>query len=78
MNISNETERQDKTVDYSKQNKATSLTIPSVACIVGVGGTGAWVALISAMTGVKKIRLWDPLTVRPRNVAKEPYTTDQL
>lgn len=59
-------------VDYSRQ-EALSLHVPGSVTIVGVGGVGSWVAILSAMSGVKNIFLFDPDTVEPSNLNRLPF-----
>ena len=48
------------------------ITIPAEVTIVGVGGTGSWVALVLAMAGVKELHLFDSDSVEGHNLNRLP------
>lgn len=59
------------TVDYARQQ---SLRIPKLEIsVVGVGGTGSWVALFSAISGSPKIKLFDPDILEIHNLNRLPF-----
>jgi len=63
-------------VDYERQR---SLSIPTYnVSIVGCGGTGTWVALFSAMSGSKKIKLFDSDAIELHNLNRLPFSPAQI
>lgn len=67
----------DDSTDYSRQ-KELNIIVPQKISIVGVGGTGSWVALFSAMSGVKQINLFDSDTVDKTNIARMIYKPNMV
>jgi tRNA A37 threonylcarbamoyladenosine dehydratase len=51
---------------------------PSHAVVVGLGGTGSWVALFLAMVGVPQLTLIDPDSVESHNLNRLPVPPDAL
>ncbi len=56
---------------YSRQ-RDIPLAIPRSATVVGVGGVGSWVAALLAMSGVRKLYLYDPDIVESTNLNRIP------
>ncbi|WP_457637800.1 ThiF family adenylyltransferase [Oceanithermus sp.] len=51
----------------------------SSVVLLGLGGVGAWIALLLALTGVGSLTLVDGGTVRESNLSRQPlYREDQL
>lgn len=63
--------------DYSRQMDL-NIKVPSKIAVVGVGGTGSWIALFSAMSGVKHINLYDSDTVDHTNIARMIYSPSMV
>lgn len=53
---------------YERQNLIRDLEIPSVASVVGCGGTGFWTAVFLAMSGVEELILVDSDIVEVSNL----------
>jgi molybdopterin/thiamine biosynthesis adenylyltransferase len=46
--------------------------------VIGCGGTGSWVAIFLAMSGAKRIHLFDSDHVELSNLNRLPYTIDDI
>lgn len=57
---------------YSRQEKI-KLHIPDLITVVGCGGIGSWVGFLSALIGIKKIKLIDNDRVEISNLNRTPY-----
>lgn len=55
-----------------ERQSALGLNVPNKAMIVGVGGTGSWVALLLAMMGTPRLVLVDPDDVEIHNLNRLP------
>lgn len=62
---------------YNRQSKIL-LNIPETATVVGCGGTGAWIGIILAMSGVKNIVLYDMDIIEEHNLNRLPYTNETI
>lgn len=63
-------------IDYVRQE---SLRIPKLEIsVVGVGGTGSWVALFSAISGSPKIKLFDPDILEIHNLNRLPFAPNSV
>ncbi len=62
---------------YSRQ-ESLPLGIPSEAIVVGAGGTGTWVALFLAMSGVKRLHIMDFDNLELSNLARLPYPESEV
>lgn len=60
--------------DLYDRQKSLSLSLPEHAVIIGVGGTGSWLALFLALAGVESITMYDPDEVEPHNLNRTPFT----
>jgi len=57
---------------YERQNRIQNLHIPSVASVIGCGGTGFWTAVFLAMSGIKELILIDPDKLETSNLNRLP------
>jgi len=57
---------------YDRQ-KTLKLTVPTTATVVGCGGIGAWVAIDLALSGVKKLQLFDYDKLEYSNLNRLPF-----
>ena len=57
---------------YTRQQEL-QLTTPDSVTIVGCGGVGSWVAILSAMSGVPRLFLFDPDTMEESNRNRLPF-----
>ena len=57
---------------YERQNLIKDLTIPKIATIIGLGGTGFWTAIFLAMSGVKELILVDSDKIEKSNLNRLP------
>ena len=57
---------------YERQNLIKDLTIPEVATVIGLGGTGFWTAIFLAMSGVKELILVDSDRIEKSNLNRLP------
>jgi hypothetical protein len=48
------------------------------AAVVGVGGSGSWVALMLALSGAQQLTLMDPDRVEPSNLNRLPLPTSSV
>ena len=62
---------------YARQ-EALDLYVPDSVCIVGVGGTGTWIAIGLAMSGVPELYLIDPDFLEDHNRNRLPFTASQV
>jgi len=62
---------------YNRQI-SLNLDIPKEATVVGCGGTGTWVAIGLAMSGVETLTLIDPDIVEISNLNRLPYTPSSV
>lgn len=62
---------------YNRQS-TLSLNIPKSVGIVGIGGIGSWVAILSAMSGVPEIHLFDSDTLELSNLNRVPLTENDI
>ena len=62
--------------DLYDRQKDLNLHIPSSAIIVGVGGTGSWVALLLVMSGVKQLTLMDSDRLELTNFNRLPLPVE--
>lgn len=62
---------------YERQ-EAMNLNIPNSITIAGVGGIGSWVAILSAMSGVSNLFLFDPDTMEESNRNRLPFCQSSL
>ena len=58
---------------YARQS-SLNLKIPSDIGVIGCGGIGSWVAIYSAMGGVRTISLFDPDILEIHNLNRLPYS----
>ena len=65
-------------VDYSLQSKISGLQVPDVISVVGCGGFGSWPALFAALSGVKKLVVFDPAQIDSLDLARTPYPASYL
>ena len=56
---------------YERQ-RSLGLNIPKAVTVVGVGGTGSWVALLNAMSGVPNLFLYDADRIDLTNLNRLP------
>lgn len=61
-----------KLTDYSRQNR---LNIPQINCasVVGCGGTGSWTSIFLAMSGTRKLKLFDSDGIEGHNLNRLPF-----
>jgi len=57
---------------YERQNLISGLKIPTVASVVGCGGTGFWTAILLAMSGVEELILVDHDRIEVSNLNRLP------
>ena len=62
---------------YDRQQQI-GLSIPENITIVGVGGIGSWVGILSAMSGVTNIYLFDPDVMEESNRNRLPFCQGSL
>jgi len=62
---------------YDRQREI-GLTIPSSITVVGCGGIGSWVAILSAMSGVENIFLFDGDVMEETNRNRLPFCQGSL
>lgn len=62
---------------YSRQ-QSLNLFIPNEVIVVGLGGTGVWVALFLAMSGVQHLHLMDDDNLELSNLNRLPFTLDRI
>ena len=62
---------------YTRQQQI-GLTTPRNVTVVGVGGIGSWVAILSAMSGVEGLYLFDPDVMEESNRNRLPFCTGSL
>lgn len=62
---------------YTRQQEI-GLTIPSAITIAGCGGIGSWVAILSAMSGVSTLYLFDGDTMEEHNRNRLPFCQGSL
>ena len=62
---------------YARQEEL-QLTLPQAITVVGCGGIGAWVAILSAMSGVENIYIFDPDVVEESNRNRLPFCQGSL
>jgi len=57
---------------YNRQREL-QLSVPKAITVVGCGGIGSWVAILSAMSGVNTIYLFDPDVMEEHNRNRLPF-----
>jgi len=62
---------------YARQREI-GLTLPYSLTIAGVGGIGSWVAILSAMSGVSNLYLFDPDVMEEHNRNRLPFCQGSL
>ena len=62
-----------ESLDLYDRQKGLDLKVPNSICVIGLGGIGSWIALFSAMVGVKKIVLIDNDTIEIHNLNRMPF-----
>lgn len=62
---------------YQRQSNL-SLSLPKSCLVVGLGGTGSWVALLLAMSGVENLTLMDSDHVELHNLNRIPLDRSTL
>ncbi len=62
---------------YQRQ-RDLHLNIPNSVTVVGCGGIGSWVAILSAMSGINNIYLFDPDIVEEHNRNRLPFCQSSL
>ncbi len=62
---------------YNRQEKL-DLNIPEKVCVIGVGGIGSWIAIFSALSGVKRIKLFDDDILEIHNLNRLPYKQEDV
>lgn len=62
---------------YTRQ-ETLNLTTPQAVTIAGVGGIGSWVAILSAMSGVHNLYLFDPDDVEESNRNRLPFCQSSI
>ena len=63
---------------YERQNLINDLTIPHAATVVGCGGTGFWVVIFLAMSGVEELILVDNDIVEVSNLNRLPIRKNTI
>lgn len=64
--------------DLYDRQREIGLSLPSSITVVGVGGIGAWVAILSAMSGVQSLYLYDPDIMEEHNRNRLPFCQGSL
>ena len=64
--------------DLYDRQQALQLVTPNSVTIAGLGGIGAWVAILSAMSGVPNLYLFDPDTLEEHNRNRLPFCQGNL
>lgn len=64
--------------DLYDRQREIGLTIPSSVTVAGVGGIGSWVAILSAMSGVGSLYLFDPDVMEEHNRNRLPFCQGSL
>lgn len=64
--------------DLYIRQEPLELFIPDNAVVIGVGGTGTWVALGLAMSGVPELYLIDPDSLEDHNRNRLPFPANQV
>jgi len=62
---------------YDRQQQV-GLTLPPSVTIAGIGGIGSWVAILSAMSGVQNLYLFDPDVMEESNRNRLPFCQSSL
>lgn len=62
---------------YDRQ-QPLELHVSSSAAVVGVGGVGSWVAILAAMSGVKRLVLYDGDILEETNLNRVPLKQSDL
>ena len=62
---------------YSRQ-ETLQLTVPDSVTVIGLGGIGSWVAILAAMSGVKKLFLFDDDLMEEHNRNRLPFCQGSL
>lgn len=57
---------------YELQNQVPQLEVPSAVTVIGAGGTGFWFALFAAMSGIRRIVVFEPSKIRKTDVGRFP------
>jgi len=65
-------------VDLYDRQQQIGLTLPNSVTIAGIGGIGSWVAILSAMSGVKSLYLFDPDVMEESNRNRLPFCQGSL
>ena len=58
---------------YTRQEKL-DITPPNGVTVIGCGGVGAWVAIDLAMSGVRKLTLFDHDKLEIHNLNRLPFS----
>ena len=64
--------------DLYSRHKDIDMKIPLEIFVVGCGGTGTWVSIMSAMVGVKAIHISDHDILEQHNRSRLPYKADDV
>lgn len=62
---------------YDRQNDIR-MTVPTHVAVIGAGGVGTWVSLLSAMVGVSEISVYDPDKLEVTNLNRLPFTVKDV
>lgn len=65
-------------INYSSQQMIKGLSVPDTITIVGTGGFGAWLAILAAMAGVRKLILFDHGKVKDTDIARLPFSPSNI
>ena len=65
-------------VDTYERQREIGLTIPASVTIAGCGGIGSWVAILSAMSGVQNLYLFDPDHLEESNRNRLPFCQSSI
>lgn len=57
---------------YAIQSSVPNLRVPASLTVIGAGGTGYWFAFMAAMSGVKRLIVFEPSDIRATDVARFP------
>ena len=64
--------------DLCDRQREIDLSLPTSVTIAGVGGIGSWVAILSAMSGVPNLYLFDPDVMKESNRNRLPFCQGSL
>lgn len=62
---------------YNRQS-TLDLKLPDTIAVIGCGGGGSWVALFSALIGIKTIHLFDSDTIEESNRNRLPFSKESI